>query len=426
MDSGLSEYRQVIGALFARTGGTSKYGLARTLALLELLGNPHLRLRTFHVAGTNGKGSVVASLYALLRDKGMHVGRYTSPHLTDFRERIVVDDQKISEAYVVAFLSEWGLKAEKIGATFFEITTALAFDYFARKGVDVAVIEAGLGGRLDATNVITPLSAGITSISIDHSEILGETAAEIAREKAGIFKAGVPSVIGPMDTEARVAIYGTASELGADAVVDATRLYSTHDVSVSESGTSFFVEHAGKRANLSTGLVGLPQAANASVALAMLWAAGNPYTTPLEDAATVLPHVTLAGRFQRLGPHILDVAHNPDGMRALARTVRAVNPPRPVVAVVGILADKKWREMLDVLSEVVDEMILTMPGSAPTDRAWSAADAQSYADQRGIPARSEVDLGRALMTARSTGATVLITGSFHTVGDAMQILGFEP
>ena len=239
MDRGLTPYRDALDALFARTGATSKFGLQRTLDFLEILGNPHDKLKTFHVAGTNGKGSVVATLYALLRSKGFKTGRYTSPHLIDFRERIVVDDQMVDEQYVVDFLAKWSPQAESMGATFFEITTAMAFDYFARQNVDVAVIETGLGGRLDSTNVIVPVASGITSIAIDHTEYLGDTEGQIAREKAGIFKRGVPSVIGQMSNDARVAIYEAAADAGVGAVIDATRLYRTHDVVPRRTGTWF-------------------------------------------------------------------------------------------------------------------------------------------------------------------------------------------
>ena len=182
MDSGLTTYRAALDALFARTGSTSKFGLERTVAFLEAIGNPHERFPSFHVAGTNGKGSVVATLSALLESKKLRVGRYMSPHLVDFRERIVVDREPVSEEYVVQFLDRWEPIAQHIGATFFEITTAMAFHYFAIREVDVAVIETGLGGRLDSTNVILPLVSGITSIGLDHQEYLGTTEAAIARE----------------------------------------------------------------------------------------------------------------------------------------------------------------------------------------------------------------------------------------------------
>src|SRR5947209_655474 len=161
-----SAYSAALEYLFARVTGGWKMGLERTSELLSLLGDPHKRLPAFHVAGTNGKGSVISTLEALLRGQGLRVGKYTSPHLIDFRERICVNGVPISEADVVAFIERWTPDVERLGATFFEATTAMAFDHFVRENVEVAVIEVGLGGRLDSTNVITPVAAGISSIGI--------------------------------------------------------------------------------------------------------------------------------------------------------------------------------------------------------------------------------------------------------------------
>jgi dihydrofolate synthase/folylpolyglutamate synthase len=423
VDSGLTTYREAIDALFARTGATSKFGLDRTLAFLELLGNPHQRLKMFHVAGTNGKGSVVATLYAALRAKGFRTGRYTSPHLIDFRERIVVDDVMIDEKYVVDFLAKWAGDVERLGATFFEITTAMAFEYFAQADVDVAVIETGLGGRLDSTNVIIPLASGVTSISIDHTEFLGNTEEEIAREKAGIFKPGVPSVIGSMSTNARVEIYKTAAEAGVGAVIDASRLYRTSDVMVRATGTWFHINHGAESVQMRTGLIGAAQAENASVALAMLRAAQAPWSVTLEEASHFLPLVKLPGRFQRVGSYILDVAHNPDGMSLLASSLAAINPPGPRVAVLGVLSDKDWRSMMTILSDAVDELILVSPPTAPANRAWNPGEALEFARDHSIKASLETDFGKAIISSPKSAGTVVVTGSFHTVGDALSVLG---
>jgi dihydrofolate synthase/folylpolyglutamate synthase len=423
VDSGLTAYRKALDALFARTGATSKYGLKRTLDFLELLGNPHEKLETFHVAGTNGKGSAVATLYALLRSKGLRTGRYTSPHLIDFRERIVVDDEMVDEQYVVDFLARWSPEAEAMGATFFEITTAMAFDYFVHQKVDVAVIETGLGGRLDSTNVIRPVAAGITSISIDHTEFLGHTEAEISREKAGIFKPGVPSVIGKMSTDARIAICQTAAEAGVADVIDATRLFKTRDVHVRPSGTWFTIEHGTDSMQMRTSLIGGAQADNVTVALAMLSAAQAPWSVTLEEASRVLPTVRLPGRFQILGRYVLDVAHNPDGMESLTSTLGQLDLDRPIVAVLGVLSDKDWRQMMTILSTAVDEIVLVAPPSAPVSRAWSVDEAMSYAMSQGIKARIERDFAAAVTATPDDSGTTVITGSFHTVGDALGVLG---
>jgi dihydrofolate synthase/folylpolyglutamate synthase len=422
VDSGLKSYRAALDDLFARTGSTSKFGLERTLAFLELLGNPHQKIKTLHVAGTNGKGSVVATLYALLRSKNLSVGRYMSPHLIDFRERIVIDDAMIDERYVVRFLQKWAPAAEKLGATFFEITTAMAFEFFASNKVDVAVIETGLGGRLDSTNVITPLVAGITSIAIDHTEYLGKTEEEIAREKAGIFKPGVPSVIGEMSMNARVAIYQSAAEHGVAAVVDATRLFKITNVNVSEDGTTFTMRHGGAATRLRTGLVGAAQASNAAVALTMLRSAGWPWAVTLEEAAVVLPRVRLPGRFQTIGNYILDVAHNPDGIRSLIKTLGQVKPDGPLTVVLGVLRDKDWREMLSLLADVADRIVLVEPPSAPADRAWNVNEALAFARSMNLPATIGMHFAESLTDAGSTDGTVIVTGSFHTVGDALKVI----
>ncbi|HEX2723154.1 MAG TPA: folylpolyglutamate synthase/dihydrofolate synthase family protein [Gemmatimonadaceae bacterium] len=422
MDRGLTPERGSLDALFARTGSTSEFGLERTIALLERLGNPHEKFPSFHVAGTNGKGSVVTTIYSLLRAKGRRVGKYMSPHLCLFSERIVVDEERIDADYVERFLNRWMPAAEALGATFFEITTAMAFDYFASREVDVAVIETGLGGRLDATNVIRPIVAGITSISIDHTEYLGKTEEAIATEKAGIFKRSAPSVIGEMSTNARVAIYRAAALSGVAAVIDASRLYKTSDVVVGADGTNFTLTHGGETARVTTGLIGAAQAANTSVALSMLKSAGADWSVSIDVARDVLPKVRLAGRFQRFEHFIFDVAHNPDGMASFARTLAQIKPERPIVGVLGILADKNWREMMKILSSVVDRIILVQPPGAPPSRAWNPVEALAFANETGIRASIDADFGNAV-TTRSEAETVVVTGSFHTVGDALMLLG---
>lgn len=423
MDCGLTDYRAAIDALFARTGSTSRFGLERTNGLLQAIGNPHRRYPSFHVAGTNGKGSVVATLCALLESKGLRVGRYMSPHLVDFRERVVVGGDPVSEEYVVQFLERWSPYAEEIGATFFETTTAMAFHYFAIREVDVAVIETGLGGRLDSTNVVDPLVSGITSIGLDHQEYLGNTEDSIAREKAGILKRGKPAVIGPLSTAARVVIYQVAQNAGVTRVMEADRLYPTRNVKVSLDGTSFTIEHDGDRRTVRTGLVGKAQAANASVALAMLCAARSPWTATLDEAVAVLPRVKLPGRFQSVRNLVLDVAHNPDGMRSVVATLQAVDPPRPVNAILGVLGDKDWRGMIKELAPAVESITFVAPPSAPASRAWKPRDAEQFAKSLGVNASFVEDFNEAVSSASKMSGTVLITGSFHTVGDALVELG---
>lgn len=425
-------YREALDFLFARTTGQWKLGLERVEAFLGEIGDPHRRLRTLHVAGTNGKGSVCASLETILRARGLKVGKYTSPHLVDFRERFMIDGRAVSEESIMAFLDRWTPAVERLGATFFEATTAMAFDLFAEAEVDVAVIETGLGGRLDATNVIMPLVAGVTGIAIDHTEWLGTTREAIAPEKAGIYKAGVPAVVGEWDGPIRAILASEARRRGATPVRVAAEEGRATGVRVTAQGTSFRWEPLpGSSAlcgplDITTGLPGRHQATNAIVALTMLDAIPGPLRVAPEEAVAALARVQLPGRFSRHGDWIFDVAHNPDGAAVSAETLRAVRPSAPVVALVSVLGDKDWRGILRALSGAVDRFILTNAPTAPASRAWLASEALSYATGEGWTAELVPDFDEALRLAPSRGATVLVTGSFHTVGDAMTRLQVSP
>ena len=426
MGERLSGYRAALDYLFERTTGGSRFGLERTEALLHALGDPHDRLRILHVAGTNGKGSACATLEAVLRHRGLRVGKYTSPHLVDFRERFLVDGRAVDEQYVVDFIERWTPEVERTGATFFEATTAMAFDWFAHAGVDVAVIETGLGGRLDSTNVVRPVAAGVTSIGIDHVEYLGNTRESIAFEKAGIFKPGVPAVIGEPSTEVAALLKRFAAERGVSAVADVWRDAPPSNVTVSGTGTQFDLTLGGESGRLRTPLAGAHQASNAAFALLLLHVAGAPWSVSLADAAEALAAVKLPGRFHREGQFIFDVAHNPDGAAVLASTLETVNEPKPVAALLTVLTDKDWRGVMGALAPVVDVFVLTSAPTAPASRAWNVTEAADYARSRGWSAVLEPDFDRAIHTASTLAATVLVTGSFHTVGDAMARLQVDP
>jgi dihydrofolate synthase / folylpolyglutamate synthase len=396
-------------------------------ALLDLVGRPHERLKAFHVAGTNGKGSVSATLASVLRTDGKRVALYTSPHLVDFRERFQIDGVAITEADVTDWITRRTPDVERLNATFFEATTAMAFELFAAAGVDVAVIEVGLGGRLDATNVITPVVAGVASIGIDHVEYLGHTREQIAYEKAGIFKPGRPAVIGERDPAIRELLARFAREAGASSVHVVADEYTLSDVVVEPGGgTTFALDGV----RFHTTLSGEHQASNAAVAIAMLRAAGAPHSPSDEVLRAGLDKVFLPGRFQRVGSFIFDVAHNPDGAAVLARTLATVDPPRPIVAVLSVLSDKDWRGVMGALAGVVNLFILTNAPTAPANRAWRVDDAQAFASEQGWHAVAVPDFTDALSRARAGasahGGTVLVTGSFHTVGDAMVSLLLDP
>jgi dihydrofolate synthase / folylpolyglutamate synthase len=361
-------------------------------------------------------------LYEVLRAAGWRVGLYTSPHLVSFRERMVVDGVPIPEEALVEWTERLRPLAEARRASFFEITTAIAFADLAARGVDVAVVEVGLGGRLDATNVLQPLAAGVTRIALEHTDYLGPDLASIAREKAGIAKAGVPFVTTEPSDEVAAVLEREA--LGRGAVFE--RLDVRTAVSVLETGADGCVfdlrtpvrGYAGAR----VGLAGGYQAANAALAVRLAELLPAHFRVGASAVRSGLAAARVPGRFERLGRWIFDVAHNPDGARALVAAIAAAAPPRPLAAVVAVLRDKAWREYLGVLAPAVDRLVLTGAPTAPADRAWSLAEAAEWCAAQGIAAGVAPELPAALRAAAAAGRTVLVCGSFHTVGDVMRLL----
>ena len=355
------------------------------------------------MAGTNGKGSTCAFIAAELQAQGWRVGLYTSPHLVSACERITVDGVPIGENAFAEWTTQLQPQIERLDASFFEATTAIAFADLAARGVDIAVIEVGLGGRLDATNVLTPLVSVVTKIALEHTDYLGKDLKSIAREKAGIAKPNVPFVTGEADPEIRAVLVAEAKRRGAKPIieVDTTRR---------------------PVAETALGLRGRHQIANALVAHAALQQLPTPFL-PVGDALPAsFAHAYIPGRFEMRGKWVFDVAHNPDGMRVVADAVREHVPPlrRPLHALVGIRNDKDWRAMLEMLRPVVDRLVLTVPPSIPLLQRWSIDDL----DDR---THFEPDFSRALEEIQEGAATVLVTGSFHTVGDALARLpGFAP
>jgi dihydrofolate synthase/folylpolyglutamate synthase len=362
----------------------------------------------------------------MARERRLRVGKYTSPHLVDFRERFLVDGRPVAEEYVVEFIARWTPDVERLGATFFEATTAMAFAWFFDAGADVAVLEAGLGGRLDSTNVVRPLVAGVTSIGIDHVEYLGETREQIAFEKAGIFKEGVAAAIGERDAAVAALLADHARARGATPIGSVWRDAPPRDVRLDENGTSFTASANGAAVTVRTPLIGEHQASNAALALLMTRMAGAPFFAGLEAARAGIAGTRLPGRFHRSGRFIFDVAHNPDGAAVLASTLRQIDAPRPVVALLCVLNDKDWRGVMRALSGVIDAFVLTDAPTAPASRAWRVDEARDFARAQQWDAVVERDFDSALAAATSMAATVLVTGSFHTVGDAMARLQVDP
>ncbi|HEY4101588.1 MAG TPA: Mur ligase family protein [Gemmatimonadales bacterium] len=407
-------YSAALDYLFPRTTQI-KFGLDTTRALLASIGEPQQFFPSIHIAGTNGKGSVSTLVAEALRAHGLRVGLYTSPHLISFRERITVDGVAITEDAVAAWTETLRPAIEEHQATFFEATTAIAFAHFSAREVDIAVIEVGLGGRLDSTNVIAPLVSVVTHIALDHQKYLGDTVELIAAEKAGIAKPGVPFVIGEGDPWL------------ADVVREAGEARIASESAVGAYLPIVVPPDARWRGKL--GLIGPHQIRNAAVASAVLDALPAPLH-PSDDAiAAAFARARIAGRFDRRGKWIFDVAHNPDSMRALMATLHETRPARPIHALVSILGDKEWPEMLVELDQAIDVGILTVAPSADT-RKWDLGWLERWlADPARPAARAEWHLvpefDAALERVQRGASTVLVTGSFHTVGDVMEALGME-
>ncbi len=408
-------YEEALAFLFPRTT-TIKFGLGTTEALLERLGRPDRVVPTIHVGGTNGKGSVVALVGEALRAAGHRVGVYTSPHLVSFRERIQVDGVPISEAAVATWADALREAILERDATFFEAATAIALADLAARGAEVAVIEVGLGGRLDSTNVVRPLVSAVTKIELDHMKYLGDTLEAIAREKAWIAKPGAPFIVGETRT-GLLAVMRREAEAAVRAIDPAAPL-DWRLVPPDAAWTG------------PLGLAGPHQRRNAAVAAAVLAALPDRWRPDAEAVRAGFAVARVPGRLDRHGKWLFDVAHNPDGMRALVAALRNAPPPGPVHAIVSILGDKEWPEMLVQLDEVIDRGILTVAPTADT-RRWDLEWLRRWLqDPDRPPARAQwvlmPDFDEALAAAEHGSGTVLVTGSFHTVGDVMAARGLSP
>lgn len=393
--------------LFQHVGGKAyKEGLENTLLLDEHFGHPHRRFRTIHVAGTNGKGSCSHTLAAILQEAGYRVGLYTSPHLVDFRERIRVNGKPIPQEYVVRFVAEERSFFEPLHPSFFELATAMAFRYFAEAGVEVAVIEVGLGGRLDCTNIITPELCLITNISPDHTQFLGNTLAEIASEKAGIIKSGVPVVIGETTDEIRPVFQSKA---------EATQ------------APIYFAEDKEPKGypGLECELKGLYQQKNTRTlltALPLLQAAG--FRIDEQAVRSGFAHVVeltgLMGRWQKLQERptlVCDTGHNVGGIRYIVEQLRQQSYRRLHI-VMGMVNDKDIRGVLALLPHEADYYFT----KASVKRALPEKELQALAEEAGLKGACYPNVVTAVRAAKTRSLPedfIFVGGSSFVVADLL-------
>lgn len=431
-----------------------KVGLRNIRVLTASMGHPERSYPCFHCAGTNGKGSTTSFLASILTESGYRTGLYTSPHLVNFTERIRIDGVPIPERRLVEYTRELRPVIEETGSTFFEATTCIAFRYFADEGVDIAVIETGLGGRLDATNVVNPLVSIITNIGLDHQDILGNTIRKIAREKAGIIKSGSP-VVTLAEGEALEVLKQTAKRLGTplhgrESIVDSLAvLHPDRDRKIRGSGRTsggearmtlsvrFSAVEQLKAGGIRPGLPGAHQVWNASLAVAALTLVTSRGLFRKVTAGTiqrglkrVVRNTGLRGRMERIqakcGEIYVDVGHNPDGIRTVVNALLE-QKIRFSCAVFGAMADKDTRGMLGELRRCVDKVIAVRPR---IKRAATVAALVRQGRQLGIDMRPGGNVGEGIKKARDLvkNATehrkprILIVGSHYLAGEALSAL----
>jgi dihydrofolate synthase/folylpolyglutamate synthase len=423
-----------------------KFDLANMRVLLAALDNPERRFPSVLIAGTNGKGSTASTLASILRTSGLRTGLYTSPHLVRINERIQIDGEQISDHDFALIHDLVDRTAERLVGenelpwhpSFFEMLTAIAFEYFSRRKVEMAVLEVGMGGRLDATNVVEPRVSVITDVSLDHQQFLGETLTEIAGEKAGIIRPGGVVVTLPQQPQANDVIGSTILKLGARGVNAVPYVPPVSPASNAYLATGadetpvsrYPLQVMGEQIKVETPLLGRHQLRNVALAIAAaeeLSQQGFPVTAASIEQG--IRETRWPGRFQVVPAgsgapeYVFDVAHNPAGAWALRSTLSASYPDRPLTFIFGAMRDKAIGEMTEILFPLAERVIATRadnPRSASPEEILEAASRMSTAIEDASDVAAAIKLER--KSARPD-AVVVVTGSIYIVGEAMRLLG---
>lgn len=423
-------YNNTIEYLYGLQQYGMKFGLDNIRRLMSELGNPQQSFRTIHVAGTNGKGSTAAMIESILRTGRINTGLFTSPHLVSFTERIKVNNEEISEQEVIRLADEVRAvveRADDFSPTFFEVVTAMAFLYFRKMKVDWAVLETGMGGRLDATNIISPEVSVITGIGYDHREFLGNTLRDIAREKAGIIKDNVPVVTSSQDSDVMKVIQSRVAETASELFRYGSEFSSSM---ASDNIDSVWMDYYGRREyeDLHLPFAGEHQVMNASLAIKTVEIISEKYHYMDLDIRKGLENTVWQGRLEMAGhaPDILiDGAHNPPAAEALALHLkkRLASKYKRIILIVGMMADKDIKGMMQPLLPMASEIIFASPAYG---RAASVELLSAYADSLGFASRKAVSVSEALSAAEDLykeGDIIVVTGSFYTIGEVKEALG---
>lgn len=399
---------EAIDWIYSRQVFGIKPGLERLSALLADLKNPHETVPVVLVGGTNGKGTVARVVAAALQTEGQRVGLFTSPHLHTFGERFLINGQLPDPAALAALISRIRPLAERHEATFFEIVTALAFVYFVEQGTDIAVLEVGLGGTYDATNIANPVAAAVVSVALDHTEILGHTIEAIAADKAGIFRAGRPAITGATGTACTV-LKQHAAAIGAPFV--STLNVHTHVAEHSLTGQRFTLQANEERLEITTPLVGVHQPRNLAVAYELCKALGLP-ASAFVHAAKHAEHPARLEVLPGATTWLIDGAHNPAAAQALVATLAAINV-HPQVLLLGTSHEKDQHEIARLLSPVAPHVVVAQAEHSP--RATPVAELQAHIPHA-LPAPN---IASAMHTAEqlADGGVVLVAGSLFIAAE---------
>jgi len=431
-------YEQTIQFLYSQTpafhnvgGAAYKPGLQNTRKLMTALGNPHKKFKSIHVAGTNGKGSVSHFLAAGLQKAGYKTGLYTSPHLVDFTERIRIDGQQIDRQYVIDFVQNNNSILKIIQPSFFEFTMAMAFCFFAEKKIDIAVIETGLGGRLDSTNIITPLLSVITNIAFDHTEFLGDTQEKIAIEKAGIIKKKVPAIIGEVTQQTRPVFIEKAKKMNAP-LFFAQEKYQTlkrNDLPNGKMNIEI-ISKENTKIDCVSGLSGIYQLKNITTVVTAIDVLNKFYKNfninsqnMLEGLASVVELTGLQGRWQTIAQNpkiVVDTGHNPDGIAQVVKQIETEQFEKLHI-VFGMSADKDIAAVLTLLPKNA----IYYFAKATTQRALSAEQLSTLAASEQLFGKAYPSVVEAITAAKQNAAEndlLFIGGSNFVVGEALEMI----
>ncbi len=438
MQSKLKNYNETINYLYGLRKHGIKLGLDNIKGLMGILGGPHKSFHCIHIAGTNGKGSTATAIASILAESGLRTGLFTSPHLVSFTERIRINGEPITESEVIDLAAGIRRLIRKTGLnpTFFEFVTAMAFYYFAERNVDWAVIETGMGGRLDATNIVHPDLTVITNISLDHSEFLGDKISDITYEKAGIIKPGVPLITASQIPDVVSRLSGIAEKQNAEIHIY-NKDFSGSPVGMDERETTLDYAGYGKYENLRAPLPGEYQLFNICTAIRACEILRQ-REVPVSDASirAGLHNIRLEGRLERVSddpPIILDSAHNPEAAGYLALSVKRLFADKKIILVAGIMDDKDIHGILNPLVKISESVILTR---ASHDRAASpekmeeimAAIQDGKSDKRPLKVQKTGTVSQAINLAISIcpeDGIILVAGSFYTSGEVKEVLGFK-